>query len=82
VIIGEQVVIWTWDVGGPKAALVLIGLLWSVPLLWRKRYPLAVPLLIGGVAFSEESSRPGPWGPTTTTAERSRVSRCSTRSCS
>jgi signal transduction histidine kinase len=48
-IIAEQVVIWTWDVGGPKAALVVIGLLWSVPLLWRKRYPLAVPLFVAGV---------------------------------
>ena len=26
-----------------------IGLLWSVPLLWRKRFPLAVPLFVGGV---------------------------------
>jgi signal transduction histidine kinase len=48
-IIAEQVVIWTWDVGGPKAALIVIGLLWSVPLLWRKRYPLAVPLFVAGV---------------------------------
>src|SRR5262245_28795170 len=49
VIVGEQIVIWTWDVGGPKAALVPIGLLWSVPLLWRKRYALAVPLFVPGV---------------------------------
>ena len=49
VVIAEQVVIWTWDVGEPKAAIVAIGLLWSVPLLWRKRFPLAVPLFVGGV---------------------------------
>ena len=49
VAIAEQIVIWTWDVGEPKAAIVAIGLLWSVPLLWRKRFPLAVPLFVGGV---------------------------------
>src|SRR5688572_24810537 len=49
VVVAEQVVIWTWDVGEPKAAIVAIGLLWSVPLLWRKRFPLAVPLFVGGV---------------------------------
>ena len=36
VIVAEQVVIWTWDMGDTsKAAIIPYGLLWSVPLLWR-----------------------------------------------
>ena len=27
----------------------MLGLLWSLPLLWRKRFPLAVPLFVAAV---------------------------------
>jgi signal transduction histidine kinase len=47
--VAQQIVIWTWDVEGPKAALIAVGLLWTLPLLWRKRFPLAAPLFAGGV---------------------------------
>ena len=95
-VVAEQVVIWTWDVGEPKAAIVAIGLLWSVPLLWRKRFPLAVPLFVGGVIAlasfyvptasrttsrsSEASSPRGVSGGTMTAVALSRASACSTPS--
>jgi signal transduction histidine kinase len=38
-----QVEIWTTSVPGPKAAVIPASLLWTLPLLLRRRFPFAAP---------------------------------------
>src|SRR4051812_14419347 len=62
----QEVEVWLADVPGPPVAVMLATALWTLPLLLRRRWPLAAPAFafavqIGAsfadpVAFGEEAS--------------------------
>ena len=52
-VVTAQVNLWVADVPGPKVALILFDLCWTVPFLWRRRFSLAVPIFVVGVVTVE-----------------------------
>ena len=49
VAVVSELEIWVTTVPGPKLVLVPGALLWTLPLLWRRRFPLAAPALVFAV---------------------------------
>jgi signal transduction histidine kinase len=49
VAVVSEIELWVSSVPGPKVVLVPSILLWTLPLLWRRRFPLAAPCLCFGV---------------------------------
>jgi signal transduction histidine kinase len=49
VAVVSEIELWVTSVPGPKVVLVPSILLWTLPLLWRRRFPLAAPSLCFGV---------------------------------
>ena len=51
--IAAQVDVWTSDTQTPHAVTAPAALLWTLPLLWRRRYPLGAPVLVFATLAAE-----------------------------
>ena len=59
--VATEVEVWVADVPGPWTVVVLAGLLTTLPLLWRRRFPLLAPVMVfAALAASGRAADPRP----------------------
>ena len=58
----QQVEVWVASVPGPKPAVMLASLLWTLPLLLRHRFPFAAPAFVFAVQAASSIAYPPAFG--------------------